>query len=64
MTPSPTSTSVSSGAWKQPDPVSALAVEVNDAGLVALRAGASHPLPASPGIVLLGDKRSVIWSAP
>jgi FHA domain len=31
----------------------ALAVEVNDVGLVALRAGASHPLPESPGLVLL-----------
>jgi len=32
--------------------MTALALEVNDVGLVALRAGASHPLPASPGLAL------------
>jgi hypothetical protein len=40
--------------------VSALAVEVNDVGLVVLRAGASHPLPASPGLVLLDAGRLLV----
>jgi len=33
--------------------VAALAIEVNDVGLVALREGASRPLPESPGLALL-----------
>jgi hypothetical protein len=33
--------------------MTALAIEVNDVGLVALAAGASHTLPASPGLALL-----------
>lgn len=37
--------------------MTALAVEVNDLALVALRAGASHPLPASPGLALLDGER-------
>ncbi|HVQ29470.1 MAG TPA: hypothetical protein VMV21_07830, partial [Vicinamibacteria bacterium] len=40
--------------------MSALAVEVNDVGLVALRAGASHPLPASPGLALLDGGRLLV----
>jgi hypothetical protein len=40
--------------------VSALALEVNDAGLVALRAGSSHPLPASPGLALLDGGRLLV----
>ena len=40
--------------------MAALAVEVNDVGLVALRAGASHPLPASPGLALLDGGRLLV----
>ena len=38
--------------------MAALAVEVNDVGLVALRTGASHPLPASPGLALFDAGRA------
>jgi len=40
--------------------MSALALEVNDVGLVALRAGASHPLPASPGLALFDAGRLLL----
>jgi hypothetical protein len=40
--------------------MSALALEVNDVGLVALRAGASHPLPASPGVALFDGGRLLL----
>jgi len=40
--------------------MSALAVEVNDIGLVALRAGAPHALPASPGLALLDGGRVLL----
>jgi hypothetical protein len=40
--------------------MTALAVEVNDAGLMALRAGASHAMPASPGLVLMDGGRRLI----
>jgi hypothetical protein len=40
--------------------VSALALEVNDVGLVALRAGASHPLAPSPGLALLDQGRLLV----
>lgn len=42
--------------------MSGLAVEVNDVGLVALRAGASHPLLASPGLALLDGGRLLVGS--
>ncbi len=35
----------------------ALALDVNDVGLVALRDGAAHPLPESPGLALLDGER-------
>ena len=37
-----------------------LAVEVNDAGLIALVAGASRPLPASPGVALIDGGRLLV----
>lgn len=40
--------------------MAALAVEVNDVGLVALRTGASHPLPASPGLALFDAGRLLL----
>jgi hypothetical protein len=40
--------------------MTALALEVNDVGLVALRAGASHPLPASPGLALFDAGRLLL----
>src|SRR6185503_17120044 len=40
--------------------MTALALEVNDFGLQALRAGASHALPASPGLVLLDGGRILL----
>jgi FHA domain-containing protein len=40
--------------------VAALAIEVNDVALVALRAGSSHPLPPSPGLALLDGGRLLV----
>jgi hypothetical protein len=40
--------------------VTALAIEVNDVGLVALAAGASRPLPASQGVALFDGERVLL----
>ena len=40
--------------------MSALALEVNDVGLLALKAGAGRPLPESPGLVLLDGGRLLV----
>jgi hypothetical protein len=40
--------------------VTALAIEVNDVGLVALAAGASRPLPVSPGVALFDGERVLL----
>ena len=40
--------------------MSALALEVNDVGLLALKAGAGRPLPESPGLALLDGGRLLV----
>ena len=40
--------------------MSALALEINDLGLLALRGGASRPEPESPGLALLDGERLVV----
>jgi hypothetical protein len=40
--------------------VAALALEVNDAGLIGLREGASFPMPESPGMAVLDGERLLV----